>query len=218
MPDFEFWNERWINNQIGFHQGKPHPSLVKFINVFQGHKKILVPLCGKTLDMIFLRDQGYEVIGVEFSELAILDFIKENNLKMTKTAEKNFQVYRGEGLTLYQGDFFQLTAEHLKGVTACYDRASMVAFDNEERIRYAEFLKKTAVDLTKLLVVVFNYGAVPGGPPYSVIDDEIKKLYGDVYKLKLLAEESFPLRETLAERGASFEKEITWEFSKASES
>jgi len=218
MPDYQFWNERWVNNQIGFHQNKPHSSLVKFVDIFKGQKKVLVPLCGKTLDMIFLCQQGYEVVGVEFSELAILDFIKENNLTLTKSSEGPFQVYRGEGITLYQGDFFQLTEKHLKGITACYDRASMVAFDEMERFRYAEFLKKVAVDLTKLLVVVFNYGSVPGGPPYSVVDEELKKLYGDAFSIKLLCEESFPLRDALAERGASFEKEKTWEFSRASES
>jgi len=217
MPDYQFWNERWVNNQIGFHQGKPHSSLVKFIDVFKGHKKVLVPLCGKTLDMIFLRDQGFEVIGVEFSELAILDFIKENKLSMKKSSEKHFQVYRGEGLTLYQGDFFNLTKEDLSGVTACYDRASMVAFDDQERLRYSDFLKRTAVDLKKCLVIVFNYGPVPGGPPYSVVDEEISKLYGDAFTIHLCNEENFPLREALKDRGATFEKEKTWEFSRASE-
>lgn len=214
MPDFNFWNERWMNNQIGFHQQRPHSSLVKFIDVFKGHKKVLVPLCGKTLDMLFLRQNGYEVIGVEFSELAVFDFIKENNISMNKTSEGTFQVFRGEGITLYQGDFFNLTSEHLKGVTACYDRASMVAFDSDERIRYAEKLQSTALDLVKLLVVVFNYGNVPGGPPYSVVNEEIEKLYGKSFDLKILAEESFPLREALKDRGAIFEKEFTWEFSK----
>ena len=213
MPDFNFWNERWITNKIGFHQEKPHPSLVKFIDVFKGHKNILVPLCGKTRDMIFLKENGFEVTGVEFSELAILDFIKENNLTMTKTREGAFQVFRGEEITLYQGDFFNLTAEHLKNITACYDRASMVAFDFSERIRYAEKLKTTGKDLKKMLVVVFNYGEIPGGPPYSVVSEEIEKLYGDTFQLKKLAEDDFPLRDALKERGALFEKELTWEFS-----
>lgn len=215
MPNYNFWNERWLNNQIGFHQEKPHASLVKFIDVFKGHKKVLVPLCGKTLDMIFLRDFGCEVIGIEFSELAIADFIKENNLVMTKTPEGAFTVYRGEGITLYQGDFFALTGDDLKGVTACYDRASMVAFDPEERVRYAQKLKNTALELTKLLVVVFNYGNIPGGPPYSVVNEEIEKLYGDFFNLKILQEEKFPLRDALKDRGALYEKEITWEFNKA---
>lgn len=214
MPDFNFWNERWINNQIGFHQSKPHPSLVKFAEVLKDHKKVFVPLCGKTLDMIYLRDLGHEVIGIEFSELAILDFIRENNLNLKKTIEGDFQVYRGEGFTLYQGDFFHLTKNHLKDVSACYDRASMVAFNPLERIRYAEKLNEIGVDLKKCLVVVFNYGAVEGGPPYSVINEEIESLYKKKFQLKLLSEEDFSLREALKERGATFEKEMTWEFSR----
>lgn len=214
MPDFQFWNERWINNQIGFHQSRPHPALVKFADLFYEHHTVLVPLCGKTLDMIFLKERGHHVIGVEFSEIAILDFIRENNLSMQKSVEGEFAVWRGQGLTLYQGDFFNLTSEHFKDVTAAYDRASMVAFDPDERRRYAAFLKTHARQLQKLLVVVFNYGAIPGGPPYSVINEEIEALYGDTFDLKLLLEESFPLREALKERGAQFEKEMSWEFTR----
>jgi thiopurine S-methyltransferase len=214
VPDMNFWNERWLNNQIGFHQQKPHPSLLKFVDVFKDQSKVLVPLCGKTLDMIYLRDRGFEVIGVEFSELAILDFIKENKLTLAKTTEGDFQVYRGEGFTLYQGDFFKLSKEHLKGVTACYDRASMVAFDPAERIRYAEKLKTTGESLSVCLVVVFNYGEVAGGPPYSVVNEEIKNLYQDFFELTILNEDDFPLRDNLKERGATYEKETTWKFLK----
>lgn len=214
MPDYQFWNERWINNQIGFHQQKPHPALVKFADLFLGHQNVLVPLCGKSLDMIFLKERGHHVIGVEFSEIAILDFIKENNLTMTKSTEGPFTVFRGEGFTLYQGDFFQLTREHLKNVTAAYDRASMVAFNPEERRRYADHLKSQSTDLEKLLVIVFNYGAIAGGPPFSVVNEEIEALYADQFELKLLQEETFPLREALKDRGAVFEKEMSWDFSR----
>lgn len=216
MPDFQFWNERWLNNQIGFHQLRPHPALVKYADLFKDHQNILVPLCGKSLDMIFLKERGHHVIGVEFSEMAIQDFIKENHLTMTRTEEGPFAVFRCDGLTLYQGDFFDLSRDHLKNVTAAYDRASMVAFDPNERRRYADHLKREAQDLQKLLVVVFNYGAVAGGPPYSVINEEIEALYADLFELKLLQEESFPLRDPLKERGATFEKEMTWEFSRQS--
>jgi thiopurine S-methyltransferase len=214
MPDFNFWNERWESSQIGFHRQRPHPSLVKYIDTFNGHQNVLVPLCGKTLDMIYLRDHGHHVTGVEFSELAILDFIKENNLSLEKSKEGKFNVFRGENLTLYQGDFFELKEEHLNKITACYDRASMVAFDPSERTRYADHLKQVAKDLKKLLVVVFDYGNIPGGPPYSVVNEEIESLYGQLFDLKILQEESFQLNEALHKRGASFEKEITWEFSR----
>jgi thiopurine S-methyltransferase len=215
MPDYDFWKERWVNNKIGFHQEKPHSSLIEFADVFKGHNKVLVPLCGKSLDMLFLRDLGLEVIGVEFSELAVSDFKHENNLSMTVEKEKHFSVHKTEGLTIYQGDFFHLSEKEWKGATACYDRASMVAFDRNERKKYAELLIKS--DVKMILSVIFNCGSVEMGemgPPYSVMEDEVKALYGKDFQLKKLTEHDFPLREAIKERGATYEKEVTWYMSR----
>lgn len=213
MPDYHFWNERWLNNQIGFHLGAPHPSLVEFIKLLANHQKVLVPLCGKSPDMIFLRRSGLEVIGVEFSEMAILDFIKENNLSMKKTELGPLNLYQGDGFKIYQGDLFKLSTTHLEGVTCCYDRASMVAFDYQERIKYSQFLKNTARDLTVILSPLLDYGDVlDAGPPFSVTALELKEFYGDQFDLEILKSSQSPLRENFKLKGASYEKEVTWLF------
>ena len=41
---------------------------------------VFVPLCGKTLDMVWLCQQGHTVVGCELSEIAALDFFKENSI------------------------------------------------------------------------------------------------------------------------------------------
>ena len=76
-----FWHEAWEIGKTGFHMSSYNSTLLKFfpnLNIATG-ETVLVPLCGKSLDLIWLRDQGYKVIGVELSELAVLDFFKENN-------------------------------------------------------------------------------------------------------------------------------------------
>lgn len=215
MPDYKFWNARWETSQIGFHQSAPHKSLMKYSNVFKGHQNIFVPLCGKSLDMIFLREQGHEVIGVEFSEIAVLDFIKENNLSMTKKVLSHFNLYQGEGLTIYQGDLFNLSSVELKGVSAIYDRASMVAFSFSERLRYSQFLIQQATDLEIILSPLLDYGDLAEGqPPFSVTEKELLALYGESFKLEELSREEVPARDTLKARGAAYEREVTWLFSK----
>ena len=214
MPNYNFWNERWLNNQIGFHQSAVHESLVEFIDCFKGHKKVLVPLCGKSLDMLFLREHGLHVYGVEFSEVAIIDFIEENNLKMSQRRVGEFTVYSGENIDIYQGDFFLLPSSFFSEITACYDRASMVAFNRDERIKYAHVLCELALDLKTLLAPIFNCGEVETGPPYSVVEQEIRDLYGNFFELTKLKTKSFPLRDALKERGAMFEEEINWFFSR----
>jgi thiopurine S-methyltransferase len=74
----EFWNERWQQRHIGFHLGHPHDWLVAAHERFPAASRIYVPLCGKTVDLVWLRDQGHEVIGCEFVASAIQDFFREH--------------------------------------------------------------------------------------------------------------------------------------------
>jgi thiopurine S-methyltransferase len=215
MPDYQFWNERWLNNQIGFHLNSPHKSLEKFIDFFSGHKKVFVPLCGKSPDMIFLRNHGHEVIGVEFSEIAIKDFIKENDLKMKKVEQGILNLYQGDGFKIYQGDLFKLTETELEGITCCYDRASMVAFNYNERVRYSQFLKNIGRDLKLILAPILDYGDIQdAGPPFSVTAKELDFMYGLDFDLDILKSNEYQLRENLKLKGAVYEKEVTWLFKK----
>lgn len=215
MPDYKFWNERWETSQIGFHQSAPHKSLMKYSHLLEDHQNIFVPLCGKSLDMIFLREQGHHIIGVEFSEIAVLEFIKENNLSMNKKVLSHFNLYQGEGFSIYQGDLFNLSSVELKGVSAIYDRASMVAFNFPERLRYSQFLIQQAVDLKVILSPLLDYGDLAEiQPPFSVTEKELLALYGESFQLEELNREEVPLRETLKARGAAYEREVTWLFTK----
>lgn len=211
MPDYDFWNQRWTSGQIGFHQNSPHPSLIEFSKLLAPYQSVFVPLCGKSLDMIYLREQGHWVVGVEFSEIAVREFIAENQLSLTQTQLPKFKCFEGEGLKIYQGDLFDLTPADLAGVSACYDRASMVAFNFEERLRYSQFLKKTAIDMQVILSPLLDYGhIVESAPPFSVTSDELQKFYGDQFELVSLKDHQCELRETLKARGALYEKEVTW--------
>jgi len=80
QPDF--WHQRWQDNQIGFHRDAPLPLLLAYwpaLGLAAG-SQVFVPLCGKSLDMLWLAEQGYRVLGVELSELAIRQFFDERGL------------------------------------------------------------------------------------------------------------------------------------------
>lgn len=47
----------------------------------QHHHRVLVPLCGKTVDMPFLADKGHEVVGVEGCETAAWQLQRDAWLK-----------------------------------------------------------------------------------------------------------------------------------------
>ena len=74
-----FWQQRWQTNQIGFHEATPHPLLLRHwprLTLAPG-SRVFVPLCGKSLDLLWLRTQGHEVIGVELSAIGVDAFFAE---------------------------------------------------------------------------------------------------------------------------------------------
>ena len=53
-----------------------HDMLLKHwpsINAVEG-SEVIVPLCGKSLDMLWLAEQGYSVVGLEMVEEAVMAF------------------------------------------------------------------------------------------------------------------------------------------------
>ena len=78
-----FWQERWARDQIGFHQQKVNGYLRRHWSALGLAKgaAVLVPLCGKSLDLVWLAEQGHAVIGVELAERAVQDFFVERDMQ-----------------------------------------------------------------------------------------------------------------------------------------
>ena len=103
------WHQRWQDNLIGFHQSQTNVHLKNYwdrLGIKTG-ATVFVPLCGKSLDMLWLAEQ-HPVLGVELSPKAVEDFFAENGLQPTQRREGAFSVYDARGVTLYCGDFFDL--------------------------------------------------------------------------------------------------------------
>jgi len=189
QPDF--WRERWQQNQIGFHQGEINLHLQQFwpaLGVAPG-SRVFVPLCGKSGDMLWLRAQGYEVVGVEFTSLAVQAFFAENDLQITTSTQGRFSVYEADGIRIYCGDFFDLTADDLAGVSAVYDRASLIALPPQMRPAYAAHMLRLLAPGTKTLLVAFDYPQHEmQGPPFSVGEQEVQALYAKQCEVRRLNE------------------------------
>ena len=187
----EFWHARWSQGEIGWHQDEINAHLQEHwtrIGTDAG-ARVFVPLCGKTLDLLWLAGQGHRVLGVEISPLAVDAFFAENALTPEIVEEWPFLRYRVDELEILCGDFFDLTPAHLQGVTAVFDRASLVAMPPQIRARYAEHLHSILQPESGLLLVTLEYDqAEMSGPPFSVEDAEVSALLGDHYRLDRLAE------------------------------
>jgi thiopurine S-methyltransferase len=194
----EFWHERWQLNQIGFHSDEINRHLQHFwpsLNIAAG-SRVFVPLCGKSNDLLWLLAQGYEVIGVELSPLAVQAFFAENGLSATNIRQGKFSVNGTHGLRIYCGDFFDLTASDLAGVSAVYDRASLVALPPEMRAPYAVHMQHLLEPGSKTLLVAFDYSQFEmQGPPFSVQSPEVRALYSSWCDVVLLHTEDILDRE-----------------------
>ncbi|WEK08502.1 MAG: thiopurine S-methyltransferase [Candidatus Pseudomonas colombiensis] len=175
----EFWHKRWASDQIGFHLAQVNPylqSLWPSLAVAQG-AQVLVPLCGKSLDLMWLANRGHRVLGVELSEKAVEGFFHEQGLAPTVTQQGAFKVYQDGSIQLWCGDVFALRAEDVAGVAGFYDRAALIALPPEMRERYAVHLRTILPQGCDGLLITMDYDqALIEGPPFAVLDEEVERL------------------------------------------
>ena len=102
----EFWAERWARKEIGFHQRSINDYLQRYWGrlAVPANARVLVPLCGKTLDMHWLREQGHCVIGVEVVRSAVAEFFDEWGVEAKITNEGGFERWQAAGIELLCGD------------------------------------------------------------------------------------------------------------------
>lgn len=187
----EFWLERWERAEIGFHQDEVNPYLLQYWPELHAAKggEVFVPLCGKSLDMVWLRQQGHRVLGVELSDIAVRDFFAEQGLTPAHTQTTKFQQCEADGICILCGDFFDLGKAEMANVRAVYDRASLVALPPEMRERYARHLAELLPSGTQVLLVTFDYPqAEMNGPPFAVSVDEVHALYDQYAEIRVLAQ------------------------------
>jgi thiopurine S-methyltransferase len=198
--DQGFWNERWAQGQIGFHKPAPHDLLVAhYDGTLKGRQRVYVPLCGKSVDLVWLRDHGHDVVGCEFVGSAVAAFFAEQvpEAAPTSTRVNELVLHETRGIRIVQGDAFAIDAFATGGhVDAIWDRAALVAIDPKDRARYVEALLRVLVPGGVILLVTFTYdqAKVPG-PPWSVTDDDVRTLFGatcTIEKLEARDEELGP--------------------------
>ena len=178
----DFWNERWQNGRIAFHQGRVNPMLDAYVEelALKAGDRIFVPLCGKAFDMRWLADRGYRVIGVELSPVAVRDFFEEQAMPSREREAQGFAVREGESVALWCGDFFSLSREILGEVSAVYDRAALIALPHAMRARYVDHLLQVVGPRTPVLLLTYEYPeAEMEGPPFSVGIEEIYRRFRD---------------------------------------
>lgn len=179
--DPNFWHQRWREDRIGFHQDRPMPLLLEYwpeVAPASG-TRVFVPLAGKSLDIAWLAAQGYRVLGVELSPLAVEQFFAEQGATPQVHDSRYGRHYRAGDVELICGDAFALDAEVLADCTAVYDRAALIALPPALRRRYVQQLYALLPTGCRTLLITLEYPQhEKEGPPFSVPEAEVRELYG----------------------------------------
>jgi len=187
--DPQYWQQRWQRNEIGFHRSEVNPLLIRHWPALQlsPGARVLVPLCGKSRDLWWLQQQGFAVVGVELSRIAVAQFFAEAGLTPTVSELGALSLWRAAGIELYCGDLFQLDASRLGAVDGWYDRAALVALPATLRVAYARHLHHLVAQAPGLLITLEYDQVRVEGPPFAVAPSEIETLHGAHFSLRELA-------------------------------
>lgn len=175
------WLDRWREGRIGFHRHEVHPALVHHwapLGVRPG-TKVLVPLCGKSLDMRWLARHDHPVLGIELAPEAIEQFVAEGVGDVTRYQQGPFSICRQGNVELWCGDFFHFHIDQAAEIGAFYDRAALIALPPATRQRYAFHLAQLVLPGVRGLLITL--ARAPGdetvGPPYHVSAEEVRELF-----------------------------------------
>lgn len=171
----EFWRDRWQNGEIAFHLDCVHPALDRYwAEIANGDETVLVPLCGKTLDMRWLADRGHTVTGVELERRAVEAFFHEWGIDPHERERTDGLIeLLGAGVHLASGNFFAFRPD--TAPERFYDRAALVALPQSMRADYLAHLAACLAPGAQGLLIAFEYDpAGMNGPPFTVTEAELR--------------------------------------------
>ena len=181
----EYWLKRWREGRTGWHRSEVMPLLVQHwsaLNVPRG-SRVLVPLCGKSLDMLWLAQQSMHVLGVDVSAIAIESFLAENQLHArTRGAADgtHYEVTNAPGgeIEIINGDAFAVDPAAIAQCNAFYDRAALIAMPAPMRRRLVdELYAQLPAGSAGLLITLAYPESEMQGPPFNVDDAEVHDLF-----------------------------------------
>ncbi|MGB1765769.1 MAG: thiopurine S-methyltransferase [Poseidonia sp.] len=184
----EFWHNRWATEQIGWHKPEFNDLMVKhWPNLhLPHHAEVLVPMCGKSLDMVWLSEQGHNIVGLELVEQAVHSFFKERELVPEQRNTGRHVHFTCPPFSIVQGDLFELEPNTVQA-DAWYDRAAMIALPESRREAYVDQLRvQTKPGAVGLLITLTYPQEEMTGPPYAVHDDDVHRLFTSGFEVEQL--------------------------------
>ncbi|WP_114418347.1 thiopurine S-methyltransferase [Marinospirillum perlucidum] len=189
--DRAYWEAVWREEEQGFHQTRINPHLQRFWSrlKLRPQARVLVPLCGKTLDMNWLLSEGHDVVGVDYSVKARDEFLASRPYPVRFSDQGDLKLAHQGSLLFVAGDVFHLRQEMLRSVDALYDRAALVALPPAARQNYVFFLAQCLRPGAQILLITRQAPEARSLPPFNISIDEVERLYACNFHIEQLHRE-----------------------------
>lgn len=187
----QFWIESWDEGgfKTSFHRKDIHPYILEYLTPekLKG-KRVLVPLCGKSIDLVYFQKYASHVVGVELAEKAIYQFFEEQKIDFTKQGNR----FESDKLTILNTDFFALNQLDIGEVDLVYDRAALVALPLSMRMNYIEKMKNILAPNAQQFVNTLEYFPIKNEPPFSISPKDLLSYYGAAFEIEHLTSPLIP--------------------------
>ncbi len=206
--DAAFWHDKWERGVTGFHLDHINPYLAAHWHQLAVPAKtpVLVPLCGKSLDLAYLAGEGHPVLGVELNTLAVESLFASLGSVPEPQPDGALRRYQWDEVAVLQGDLFQVTPEQVASCAAFYDRAALIALPETMRERYVAKLAALLPAGAVGLLVTLDYPQERmAGPPFAVSQQEVMARYRADFDVTLLAS-----HDVLAENPRFVARGVPW--------
>lgn len=156
-----------------------------------GPSRVLVPLCGKSLDLRYLWQRGHDVTGIDGVAAVVPAFVQESGVQLDPVPDQPQRHRTSDGrLTILIDDFFHVSHPSLDQTFTCvWDRASLYALSPGPRRRYVQTIRRLlSPDFRYLLAAIQYDDPSVTGPPYNIPLEEVQQLFGEFAEIEKLGE------------------------------
>ena len=186
------WEDAWEKGRTGWHRSDVDINLqhhCKDLTAGQTGVSVLVTWCGKSVDLPWLCSQGYSVVGIELSELAVKQLFEENDIPYSVAREGEFVIYQAKDrkLKVVSGDYYKATPELLGTFEAVWDINAFGAARPADREKYIAVLTSVLKPNGRILICNWEYGDRERDmAPYSLPSSLIRELFQDKFEVQCL--------------------------------
>ena len=151
-------------------------------------RNVVVPNCGRSVDMIYLAQHAARVTGTGCTPMQIEQFQEENCLYM----EFDGAAWRFDSLSLSPVPLCNLPDAQLGTVDIVYDRSAMISTAPDMRGDYLSRIDRLTRPGGRIYLMTVEFSTQRSEGPYSISAAEVETLFGDRYTVKHLEEAHCP--------------------------